>query len=68
MLICNIYYSTRELECILLFSRCEGITDQTENGWWIVFAPLFVADALNAYFCVIVLIRMYLEALYKVFF
>lgn len=37
-------------------------------NWWIVFSPLFAADALNAYFCVIVLIRMYLEAMYKVAF
>lgn len=33
--------------------------------WWHVFAPLFVSDALNAYFCVIVFIRMYLEGAYK---
>uniref|UniRef100_A0A0V0GFB2 Putative conserved plasma membrane protein n=1 Tax=Triatoma dimidiata TaxID=72491 RepID=A0A0V0GFB2_TRIDM len=38
------------------------------SSWWVIFSPLFVADALNAYFCTIVLIRMYLEALYKVAF
>lgn len=50
----------------IICSRCEGILDESDSGWWLVFTPLFVADALNAYFCVIVLIRMYLEALYKV--
>lgn len=53
---------------ILLTLRCEGIMDKSDSGWWLVFTPLFVADALNAYFCVIVLIRMYLDALYKVAF
>lgn len=53
---------------VLLTLRCEGILDGSDKGWWIVFSPLFVADAMNAYFCVIVLIRMYLEALYKVAF
>ena len=30
-------------------------------SWWVVFSPLFVSDALNAYFCVIVFIRMYID-------
>jgi len=34
-------------------------------SWWVVFSPLFISDALNAYFCVIVFIRMYLEGSYK---
>jgi ribonuclease P/MRP protein subunit RPP20 len=34
-------------------------------SWWMVFCPLFVANGLNAYFCIIVLIRMYLDGLYK---
>ncbi|TRY68823.1 hypothetical protein TCAL_06187 [Tigriopus californicus] len=34
-------------------------------SYWIVFSPLFVCDAFNAYFCVIVLIRMYIETSYK---
>jgi len=33
--------------------------------WWHVFAPLFISDAFNAYFCVVVFIRMYLEGAYK---
>ena len=37
-------------------------TDSRSNvSWWIVFSPLFISDALNAYFCVIVFIRMCLE-------
>ncbi|KAB0793334.1 hypothetical protein PPYR_12954 [Photinus pyralis] len=33
--------------------------------WWAIFFPLFAADALNAYFCVIVFIRMQLESSLK---
>ena len=35
-------------------------------SWWTVFIPLFVCDGLNTYFCVIVFIRMYREAQYRV--
>ena len=38
---------------------------QSTVSWWVVFSPLFISDALNAYFCVIVFIRMYLEGSYK---
>ncbi|XP_059488826.1 transmembrane protein 203 [Neocloeon triangulifer] len=48
---------------ILLGLRSEGFLSNT--SWYLIFAPLFVADGLNAYFCIIVLIRMYLEGLYK---
>jgi len=34
-------------------------------SWWHVFAPLFVSDALNAYFCIIVFIRQYLKQTYR---
>lgn len=30
-----------------------------EQNWWQIFLPLFIADGLNCYFCVIVFIRMY---------
>ncbi|XP_017892690.1 transmembrane protein 203 [Ceratina calcarata] len=35
------------------------------QGWWIVFSPLFVADALNTYFCAIIFIRMRMEGMVK---
>ena len=53
-----------------LIFQVEGVFDSSsgdnlfENSfptWWIVFSPLFVSDALNAYFCVIVFIRMYID-------
>ncbi|KDR22131.1 transmembrane protein 203 [Zootermopsis nevadensis] len=50
---------------ILLALRLENIITGG-SAWWIVFAPLFAADGLNAYFCTIVYIRMQLERLYKV--
>ncbi|CAL1288712.1 unnamed protein product [Larinioides sclopetarius] len=34
-------------------------------SWWSTFVPLFICDGLNAYFCVIVFIRQYLEGMYK---
>lgn len=34
-------------------------------SWWLVLSPMFIADALNTYFCVIVLIRMYLDGVLK---
>lgn len=55
---------------VLLSLHLEGfiLQDKPTSAWWIVFSPLFAADALNAYFCTIVLIRMYLEGMYKVAF
>lgn len=55
------------LVCLLVFSilvalRCQGLL---MASWWAIFTPLFVSDALNAYFCVIVFIRTYLEGTYK---
>lgn len=52
---------------ILLFSfiavtKLENAIDIT---WWTAFVPLFVCDSLNAYFCVIVFIRQYLDGIYK---
>lgn len=35
------------------------------RSWWVIFSPLFVGNALSAYFCVIGFIRMYLEGLHK---
>jgi ribonuclease P/MRP protein subunit RPP20 len=49
---------------VLLTLKIENIVGDSLT-WWIVFTPLFVSDALNAYFCVIVFIRMYLEGSYK---
>ncbi|KAG8259176.1 hypothetical protein J6590_017355 [Homalodisca vitripennis] len=50
---------------VLLSLHLEGFLMEGQTTWWVIFSPLFIADALNAYFCIIVLIRMYLEGLYK---
>lgn len=42
-----------------------NLFDNNYPSWWVVFSPLFVSDALNAYFCVIVFIRMYIDGSYK---
>jgi len=49
---------------ILLTVKVEDLAGE-ELTWWYVFLPLFVSDALNAYFCVIVFIRINLEGAYK---
>lgn len=49
---------------ILLTLKVENVLEASPS-WWIVFSPLFVSDALNAYFCVIVFIRMYIDGSYK---
>ena len=35
----------------------------SETSWFLVFSPLFICDGLNAYFCIIVFIRQYLDRL-----
>jgi len=47
---------------ILLALRFEGLL---QVSWWAIFSPLLISDTLNAYFCVIVFIRMYLDGTYK---
>lgn len=47
---------------VLLALKLDGVIN---SAWWTVFAPLFVSDAMNAYFCCIVCIRMNLESAYK---
>ena len=34
-------------------------------SFWLVVSPMFIADALNTYFCVIIFIRMYLEGMLR---
>lgn len=56
------------LVCFLIFTilltlKVESVLSET--SWWLIYSPLFIADALNAYFCNIVFIRMYIEGHYK---
>ena len=46
---------------ILTVLKYEGFIDT----WWHVFIPLFTGAGLNAYFCVIVFIRMYKKKDYR---
>lgn len=39
---------------------------QFQLDWWYIFLPLFAADALNAYFCIIVFIRKQFDSPLKV--
>ena len=49
-----LYLVTSLLFTILVVLKYENII----NSWWHVFIPLFAGAGLNAYFCVIVFIRM----------
>ena len=51
---------------VLVTLKVEQVADSSLT-WWLVFSPLFVSDALNAYFCVIVFIRMCLEVKMLIF-
>ncbi|XP_063609309.1 transmembrane protein 203-like [Penaeus indicus] len=48
---------------VLVVLRVEEVIPRM--SWWVVLSPMFIADALNTYFCVIVLIRMYLNGVLK---
>ena len=46
---------------ILLVLKLESSGPLREASWWWIFAPLFISDAVNTYFCVIIFIRMQVE-------
>lgn len=46
---------------ILLAVKYDPTVDVYSINWWMIFLPLFAGDALNAYFCIIIFIRMLLE-------
>ncbi|XP_066140113.1 transmembrane protein 203 [Euwallacea fornicatus] len=50
---------------ITLVSKFDPDVEVSSNNWWLIFAPLFIGDALNAYFCVILFIRMLMETTLK---
>lgn len=54
------------LIAITVFTILLVLKIDADTNWWIIFSPLFGADALNAYFCIIVFIRMQLENSLKV--
>lgn len=43
---------------VLAVLKYESVFD---ISWWFVFTPLFIADGLNCYFCMIICIRMIKE-------
>ena len=49
---------------VLLTLKVEGYF-ALEGSWWIIHSPLFVSDALIAYFSVIVFVRQYLDGSYR---
>lgn len=50
---------------ILLAVKYDPAIDIYSINWWMIFLPLFAGDALNAYFCIIIFIRMLLETTLK---
>ena len=55
------------LAALLIFSILAVLKheEMITSSWWLVFVPLFTCDGLNAYFCIIVFIRMYKEKDYR---
>lgn len=47
---------------IILSLKIDGQIIEEQLDWFGIFSPLFCADVCNAYFCVIVGIRMYLDS------
>lgn len=50
---------------ILFTLKYDPLLDLENVSWWFIFTPLFVGDALNAYFVIIIFIRMLLETTLK---
>jgi len=50
---------------VLLVLKIEEHRLLHDTSWFLVFSPLFICDGLNAYFCIIVFIRQYLESQFK---
>jgi len=50
---------------IVLVFKVDSDIEIYTNNWWLIFSPLFIGDALNAYFCIIVFIRMIMETTLK---
>jgi len=53
------------LVCVTIFSillvlKVEKICFEN-TSWFLIFSPLFVSDSINAYFCIIVFIRQYVD-------
>lgn len=53
-----VFVTSLSVFSILLCIKCDTVSNMS---WWLVFSPLFVGDALNAYFVTTVFIRMYVE-------
>lgn len=51
-----VYLVTLLVFTVLTTLKQEGVA---EMSWWSTFTPLFAADGVNAYFCIIVFIRQY---------
>jgi hypothetical protein len=47
---------------ILVVLKQEGVLHLT---WWSTFSPLYFADGLNTYFCIIVFIRQYQDYAFR---
>lgn len=47
---------------VLIVLKMEAIWSMT---WWQVFIPLFVADGINTYFCIIVFLRQFQDYAFK---
>ena len=63
---CNLCVFSLTVFSVLVVLKLEGYLVPASTSWFLVFAPLFISDGLNAYFCIIVFIRQYLESQFRV--
>lgn len=51
------------LVTLLVFSILTTLKEENlvDMSWWSAFTPLFIADGINTYFCIIVFIRQFQE-------
>ena len=69
----HLFYNIRRRLRLMTVHQCQnnytllqGYLLPASTSWFLVFAPLFICDGLNAYFCIIVFIRQYLESQFRI--
>ena len=61
-----VYYPSENISFMSSLLTTFQVEEQllpSETSWFLLFSPLFICDGLNAYFCIIVFIRQYLDRL-----
>jgi len=60
-----VWFTSLAIFSVLLSIKCDTKFGERNLSWYEVFSPLFVGDAMNAYFIITVFIRQYLKNKFK---